>query len=183
MAADDTKDLILRWWTKGDLFPLADLLAEGFPTERWRPADFRAFAAREGADGGPKNILKVLSPRRRPQVYGALLYTLTEGECRIRRLAIRRSLRKRGLGRFAVRCLVDPSSLVRRAHFAARVHEHNLLGQLFFRDVFLPAGGDDRAGRFVHSPGDQDTYEDGTAGYWFRLYREVWTPQPVNVEL
>lgn len=131
------------------------LMQEAFPDENWKKRDLFAFCNKRS-----ENCFKVLLFGHR--VLGCMLVTLDRKQCRIRRLAVFKRLRRRGYARLLVKTLTSESSPLRRQAVTAIVHEECLLGQQFFRDCEL---GEDK--KFAFDPDTRHRYADGRQGYVF----------------
>lgn len=157
--------LKVRWYKEEDLPRLAEIHAECFPKEHWTVNDFRRFTRKRN------NTLKVLADQN-GEVFGILLYTLTNEECRIRRIAVPEAYRRNGYGTHLVHSLTGPQSPIRRKLFTARVRGDNVAGLLFFRDNKLGFVFDPEAPRHI--------YRDGMEGFTF-FYRKPARRPPTLV--
>jgi len=155
--------LKVRWYEEHELQRLSEIHADCFPKEQWTPHDFRRFVRKVGR----KNLLKVLA-NEAGEVFGTLLYTLTDEECRVRRVAVAEEYRRNGFGTHLIHSLTGPQSPIRRRVFTARVRADNVPGLLFFRDNSLGFQFDPEAPRH--------TYRDGMEGYLFTFHKPVRTP-------
>lgn len=154
------KPLKMAWCEAEHTTAAVSLLQDAFSTERWSTRDLTRFL---NPKRYPNNHIKVLL-NQNGTVYGVLLYSVDAGVCRIRRLAIHSASRRQGLATAMIRELTGPKSSVRREHFVVRIHEMHLDGLLFFRDS--------KTG-FKFDPRTKHTYNDGRAGYTFRLQRNL----------
>lgn len=153
----------VRWYKEEDLPRLAEIHAECFPKEHWTVNDFRRFTRKVER----KNTLKVLA-NQDDDVFGTLLYTLTDDECRIRRVAVPEEYRRNGYGTHLVHSLTGPQSPIRRRVFTARIRADNVAALLFFRDNKLGFEFDPEAPRHI--------YRDGMEGYTFRYHKPQRRP-------
>lgn len=135
--------LSVRWWQPEDLPQLVDIYGECYPHENWTADDFIRVATRE--DGLFANSLKCLTLGNR--VLGSILHQSTTGSCRVRRVAVRKRLRRRGYGTFMVRSLTKRPATVL---YSAWIHSRDDVGRLFItngpRFTFDPAVPRDRDG-------------------------------------
>lgn len=156
-----------RWHRPSDLPELEQLFAVCFPREQWTQQDFLDFINRQSTT----NVLKVLA-HREGYLFGALLYTLEPGQCRIRRIAVDPHHRRFGLGTYLLYGLVGHQSPIRRARFTAHVHEDCVDGQLFFRDAKIGTR-QMQMQQFEFNAAVRRRYDDGTQGLVFGLHKEL----------
>ncbi len=156
-----TRELIVRWHQPSDIPTLVELFAECFPDEGWRASDFKRFCDPARAD---ENVIKVLVDEADPAqpLLAAIAYTLTDDECRIRRIAVPASLRRQGWGSFILASVAGRRSPIQRRVFTAVVPETNVPALEFFRDS--PVG-------FTFDPADRRSRADGTEAYTFRYLK------------
>lgn len=155
MVAARTPAISVRWHTPDDVAAMTRIHAECLPKERWEPADFARFAGKASRN----NVAKV-AVLPSGEAIATLLYTLTPGECVLRRVCVLPDFRRLGVGRKLLDRLTGRESNIRRLVFSARVREDYVPALLFFRDGMLGFHFDPEAPRHA--------YRDGKAGYTFQ---------------
>lgn len=151
---------LVRWMQPTDIQGLVELFAECFARERWLPQDFEDFAMHPDRD----NRIKVLVDENDEQqrILSAIAVTLTDDECRVRRLAVPRELRRQGHASYLLSQVAGRQSVIQRRIFTAVVPETNLVAQLFFRDSSVG---------FRFDSADRRWLANGQQGYVFRCLK------------
>lgn len=151
---------LVRWMQPSDVPGLVELFAECYPDERWRARDFHRFTRDRRRD----NRIKVLVDENDEdqRILAAIALTVTEDDCRIRRLAVPAELRRQGYATQILTHVAGRQSAIQRRIFSAAVPEDNLDAQLFFRDS---------AAGFRFDPADRRRYADGRQGYVFKFLK------------
>lgn len=129
--------VVLGWATHAQGSDLADLFRCCYGPERWTAADFARFSDRTDRN----NVCKTLTEDGGAVVLGAILYTLAEDVCRVRRVAVWPDYRRRGLGAFMLNTLIGRNSPIRRRRFEATIRADNDAGQQFLESFGFRASG------------------------------------------
>ena len=121
----------LRWFRSADLNQMVELHHLGYPDENWTAEDFWNFTEKQNGQ-----VVKVLATHQR--IWGTFLYSLPPGtqQCRLRRLMVAPSVRRRGLATWAVNTLTSRRSVTPlRQEFVAKVREDNLPAQMLLKNL------------------------------------------------
>lgn len=134
--------LVVRWYDPSDLPQLHALHVDCWPHEPWPGSDLDDFRKHTGK-------IKILAGEPGSAcagtVLGSMLYSGGPKQCRLERLAIRRSHRRQGLGRFLLNTLIGPRNPSHCRVVEVLVPEYDLDAQLFFRSLGFTA----RSGKTV----------------------------------
>lgn len=143
--------LVLRQCDENMFRQLPRLFRQCYPHEDWTEEDFVKFMRKKK---GGVNCLKVLTCASNDTLYGAILFTLRDKSCRLRRVAVPKPFRKRGYGTCMVNGLTSYRSRIVCDKFLAKVRERELLALQFMRSKRLGFIFDPAAPRVKDKNGD-----------------------------